>query len=154
MTIRLFVLIVVLALPLGASAQTSGDPAIVFVCEHGAAKSVVAATYCNKIARERGLPFRATYRGTDPQADLSKTVLQGLREDGLEPPSDKPSAISQNDVTRATHVFAICCTLPAIAKASVKAADWSDVPDGRGYGPMRDAIVRHVRELLDQLQKR
>jgi hypothetical protein len=28
-----------------------------------------------------------------------------------------------------------------------------DVPDDRGYGPMRDAIVRHVTALLDELQK-
>jgi hypothetical protein len=29
--------------------------------------------------------------------------------------------------------------------------DWSDVPDDKGYGPMRDAIVEHVKELLDRL---
>ena len=26
--------------------------------------------------------------------------------------------------------------------------DWSDVPDDGGYGPIRDAIVRHVNALL------
>jgi hypothetical protein len=26
------------------------------------------------------------------------------------------------------------------------------VPDDQGYGPMRDAIVRHVKALLDALQ--
>ena len=51
----------------------------------------------------------------------------------------------------ATHIFAIGCTLPEAARRSGKAADWSDVPDDQGYGPMRDAIVRHVRQLLDDL---
>ena len=31
-------------------------PAVMFVCEHGAAKSVIATAYFNKLAAERGLP--------------------------------------------------------------------------------------------------
>jgi arsenate reductase len=133
--------------------SASSSPSVVFVCEHGAAKSVVATAYFNKLAAERGLPFRATFRGTDPQADLSQSTLKGLREDGIDIPAGKPTLISQGDVEKATHVFAIGCTLPAVAKSSGKASDWSDVPDGQGYAPMRDAIVRHVKQLLDQLQR-
>ena len=33
------------------------DPLIIFVCEHGAAKSIIAAAYFNKYARERNLRF-------------------------------------------------------------------------------------------------
>jgi arsenate reductase len=134
-------------------AQPALQPAVVFVCEHGAAKSVIATAYFNKLARDRGLPYRATFRGTDPQAGLSVSALKGLREDGIEIPSGKPTAISSSDVERATHMFAIGCTLPAAAKRSGKASDWTDVPDGQGYAAMRDAIVRHVTTLLDDLQK-
>jgi protein-tyrosine-phosphatase len=35
---------------------------VVFVCEHGAAKSVIATTYFNKIAAERGLRAHASVR--------------------------------------------------------------------------------------------
>jgi hypothetical protein len=35
-----------------------------------------------------------------------------------------------------------------------KATDWSDVPDDRSYAATRDAIVRHIRELLDELSQR
>jgi arsenate reductase (thioredoxin) len=127
------------------------DKAVVFVCEHGAAKSVVATAYFNKLAAERGLPFRATLRGTTPQDNLSDRAVEGLKADGVAVPSGKPSAISDKDVADATHIFAIGCTLPDIAARSGKAADWSDVPDDQGYGPMRDAIVRHVKQLLDEL---
>ena len=64
---------------------------VVFVCEHGVAKSVLATTYFNKLAGERGLPYRATFRGTDPQAELSVSALKGLREDGIEIPNGKPT---------------------------------------------------------------
>ncbi len=115
---------------------------------------MIATAYFNKLAAERGLPFRATFRGTTPQDDLSVRAVAGLKADGVAVPSGKPAAISDNDVSDATHIFAIGCTLPEKAARSGKAADWSDVPDDQGYGPMRDAIVRHVRQLLDELSPR
>ena len=133
------------------SAQSSS---VIFVCEHGAAKSVIATAYFNKLAAERGLPYRATFRGTAPQDSLSVRAVEGLKADGLSIPSGRPAAISDADVAGATHIFAIGCTLPAKAASSGKAADWSDVPDDQGYAPMRDAIVRHVTALLDDLQTR
>jgi arsenate reductase len=138
------------------SSQTisTASPTIVFVCEHGAAKSVIATAYFNKLAAERGLPYRATFRGTSPQDDLSTSAIAGLRADGVTVPIGKPTAIGPDDITRATHIFAIGCTLPETARRSGKAADWSDVPDDRGYAATRDAIVRHVRELLDELSLR
>ena len=126
---------------------------VVFVCEHGAAKSVIATAYFNKLAAERGLAYRATFRGTAPQDDLSVRAVAGLKADGVPVPGGTPAAINDNDVAHATHIFAIGCTLPPKAQQSGKAADWSDVPDDQGYGPMRDAIVRHVMQLLDQLQR-
>jgi arsenate reductase (thioredoxin) len=137
----------------GPQSTAANAPAVVFVCEHGAAKSVIATAYFNKLAAERGLPFRATFRGTAPQDDLSVRTLAGLKADGVPVPSGKPTAISDADVVGATHIFAIGCTLPDKAVRSGKATDWSDVPDDQGYGPMRDAIVRHVKELLDQLHR-
>ena len=149
---------VALAMLLAVAGQTarsmSPSPTIIFVCEHGAAKSLIAAAYFNKLAAERGMKERATFRGVSPQAELSTMALEGLRADGVPVPEGKPTAIGQDDVTRATHVFAIGCALPQIARSSGKAVDWSDVPDGKGYGPLRDAIVAHVRALLDEIQRR
>jgi len=136
------------------SRPSAASPKIVFVCEHGAAKSVIATAYFNKIAAERGLPDRAIYRGANPQAELSVSALKGLKEDGLALPSAKPSPITNADVTAATHIFAIGCTLPAHAASSGKAESWDDVPDDRGYAAQRDAIKKHVEHLIDQLQKR
>src|SRR5438067_13273411 len=83
------------------------EPTVVFVCEHGAAKSVIATAYFNKIAAERGLRMRAVYRGVNPQAELSVGALKGLRDDGLKTPDLKPSPISQTDVDAATVIVAI-----------------------------------------------
>jgi arsenate reductase (thioredoxin) len=123
------------------------DRAVIFVCEHRAAKSVIATAYFNRLAGERGLPYRATFRGTTPQDNLSVRAVEGLKADGVPNPTGKP-AIADKDVVDATHIFAIGCTSPDNDRRSGKAAD---VPDGQCYGPMRDAIVRHVKQLLDEL---
>jgi len=149
----MFVHIVLLAGALLLQGAALKAPSIVFVCEHGAAKSVVATAYFNKLAAERGLPYRAIFRGTAPQDDLSVRAVAGLKADGVAIPDGKPAAIGDGDIASATHIFAIGCALPAKAQQSGKAADWSDVPDDQGYGPMRDAIVRHVRQLLDDLAR-
>ena len=67
-------------------------------------------------------------------------------------PTGKPTAIVDADIRETTHIFAIGCALPQKAHQSGKAADWSDVPDDQGYAAMRDAIVKHVKQLLDDLQ--
>ena len=138
----------------GTAKAAAADPAVVFVCEHGAAKSVIATAYFNKLAAERGLPYRATFRGTSPQEALSVRAVQGLKADGVTIPEGAPTAIGDADIKKATHIFAIGCTLPAAAVSSGKAKDWSDVPEDKGYEGQRDAIVRHVKELLDELQRR
>jgi arsenate reductase (thioredoxin) len=146
---------VVLVALLTVGAQTPPSAArVVFVCEHGAARSLIAAAYFNKLAAERGLAERATFRGVSPGDDLSAVAVAGLRADGVAIPPGKPAAITSEDVARASYLFTIGCTLPKTAASSGKAEDWSDVPGDRGYAPMRDAIVAHVRALLDEIQRR
>ena len=146
-------LLMIVALSMAQRAAPS-EPMVVFVCEHGAAKSVIATTYFNKIAVERGLRARAVYRGVNPQAELSVGALKGLRDDGLSVPDLKPSPITQADVDTATVMFAIGCTLPSNATASGKADTWDDVPEDKGYAATRDAIRRHVERLIDDLLKK
>jgi len=150
----LFFHLLLAVLALTPQARVAGaDPTVVFVCEHGAAKSVIALAYFNKIAAERGLRARAIYRGTNPQADLSIRTIKGLQDDGLTVPEEKPSAITSADVEAATVIFAIGCTLPTSASVSAKSANWDDVPDDQGYGPQRDAIKKHVERLVEDLLK-
>ena len=65
----------------GQSVAVTGT--VVFVCEHGAVKSVVAAAIFNQLAADRGLPFRAISRGTDPDAAVPAPGRDGLRSEGL-----------------------------------------------------------------------
>jgi arsenate reductase len=149
--VKMLLMIVTLSM---AQPAARPEPTVVFVCEHGAAKSVIATAYFNKVAAERGLHARALYRGVNPQAALSAAALKGLRDDGLTVPDQSPSMITPTDVETATVIFAIGCTLPQHAAASGKADTWDDVPNDKGYGATRDAIKRHVERLVDDLMKK
>ncbi len=72
-------LAVLLALGNQAARPTPRNPAVVFVCEHGAAKSLIATAYFNKLASERDLSDRAIFRGVSPRAALSVSAVEGRR---------------------------------------------------------------------------
>lgn len=49
--------------------ETMSLKLILFVCEHGAAKSVIAVAYFNKMAQGMGVDQRALARGTNPDPE-------------------------------------------------------------------------------------
>src|SRR5262245_56811540 len=77
-----------------AGNQTEQAPVVIFVCELGAAKSILSAAIFNKLARERGLNLRAIARGTNPDPEISHKVAAGLKADELAPSEPAPKKIS------------------------------------------------------------
>lgn len=128
-------------------------PTVVFVCEHGSAKSIIAAAHLNRLARERRLNLRAVARGTDPDATIPPHVLQGLLAEGLRPDQGKPGRLSPDDLRSAIRLIAFC-DLPREYHGQVPVERWSDVPPvSQGYEPARDMIAQHVSALLDALSR-
>src|ERR1044071_1683275 len=101
---------------------------VVFVCEHGAAKSVVASEYFNKLAAERGLAVRAIARGADPQADLSVSAVEGLQADGISPALDAPRPLRASELRGSARIVAFDCEQPAMKPLKDMAARWDDGP--------------------------
>ena len=143
-------LLAALALPLAAQ-QTKEAPVVLFVCEHGAAKSVVAAAHFNKMAAEKGMAVRAIARGTDPDAEMNPIAVKGLAGDGLGA-SGKPQRVSADEVTTARRAVALGCDLKQVAP-NAKIEQWDDVPPmGQGYGAARNVIVDLIRQLLAEME--
>ena len=127
-------------------------PVILFVCEHGAAKSVIAAAYFNRLAAEAGLDSRAVARGTNPDADLSPKAVHGLREDGLLPTEPAPQTLSQVDLESAQQIVTFC-DLPEDYEPKARVEHWNDVPPvSESYENARDAIVEHIESLIHKLR--
>jgi len=130
---------------------TSQDSVIIFVCEHGAAKSILAAAYFNKLAQERNLSLHAIARGTHPDEELSPITVAGLHEDGLTPNESVPQKLSLEEIESAQQIIAFC-ELSSEFKQKVKIEQWSDIPPvSENYEKARDMIVEYLRHLFNNL---
>ncbi len=121
---------------------------IVFVCEHGAAKSIIAAAYFNHLATEMGLDLRAVARGTNPDMQLSPQAVKGLSEDGLTPQESAPQQLMQTDIQSAQRIIAFC-ELPAEYQRQAAIERWDGVPPiSEDYKEARDAIIERLHHLM------
>ena len=144
-----------LAYSIPKSYAQNHDAQVLFVCEHGNVKSLMAASYFNKLARERRLPFHAVSRGTAPDSTtVPPAIVQGLRSDGFDVSSFHPSAVSASDVSESQRVITIGTTLPSNARAGAqtKIEQWNDIPPASGdYGAARDSLKSHIKKLVEEL---
>jgi arsenate reductase (thioredoxin) len=126
----------------------STSPEVVFVCEHGAAKSVIAAAHFNRIAQQRGLNVRAVARGTNPDPEVAPKVVAGLHAEGLKEITTKPQLVSERDTADAKRIVTLGCKLPHKAETT----DWNDIPSpGANYAAASSAIRSRVEALVDEL---
>jgi arsenate reductase (thioredoxin) len=124
---------------------------VVFVCEHGSAKSVVAAAHFNRLAGVRDIGLRAVSRGTNPDDEVAPGAVRGLEGDGLAPDSRIPQRLSPTEVAAAALVVAFC-PLPAGYGGCDSIEVWDDVPPvSEDYERARDRLLERLGQLLDRL---
>lgn len=143
--------LMIAAVPLLAQKSKSLPPnTIVFVCEHGAAKSVIAAAHFNRLAKEKGLPHRAITRGTKPDPEIPAFIRTGLAADGLDVSGWTPRLLTEAEVRDGDRIVTLGCALPS--KTARKREEWNDIPNvGENYERARQAIVAHINELVRTL---
>jgi protein-tyrosine-phosphatase len=120
---------------------------VVFVCEHGSAKSVVAAAHFNRIAAERGLDIRAVTRGTSPDPELAPPAVNGLGAEGLVPTVSLPQKLERADLESAIAVITFN-DLPAELATGIAVQRWDVPPISTDYSASRDAIVARIEQLI------
>jgi hypothetical protein len=86
----------------GKTSQTGLVPTktVLFVCEHGAAKSVLATAEFNRLAEQRGLPWRAAARGTNPDSAIPPAIAIGNIRDWNVPSPSADLAVARQDIRR------------------------------------------------------
>jgi len=137
-----------------AGKQAEQAPIVIFVCEHGAAKSILSAALFNKLAKERGVNLRAIARGTNPDPEISPKVARGLQADGLAASEPAPKKISKADLISARLVISFC-TLPDDYLGSAHVENWDEVlPAIEDYGKARDKLTERINRLLEELKSK
>lgn len=138
--------------PAAASPARQKQQTVLFMCPHGAAKSVLASAYFRQLARERGLDVRVEAAGTDPDPTIAPAVAAHLRRQGHAMPDAAPRKATADDLARADVVVSLGCDLSGLPKPRGTLHRWDDVPSPSADFAAADAAIRaRVIALVEEL---
>ena len=138
----------------------TGDPnpatTVVFVCEHGSVKSLIAMQWFNRLAAERGLKVRAISRGMTPDQAVPKGIVDNLLKDGFAVENFTPARLATSDLGAAERVVSIGIDTTIVTKDSkVRVDEWAGIPPAsENYAASRDAIRKRIDGLLTEMTER
>ncbi len=123
---------------------------VVFACVHNAGRSQMAAGFFNALA-DPGRA-RALSAGTQPAGAVHPSVLDVMREVGIDLSQAKPTLLTAELVAGAERLFTMGCEESCPALPGVRIEEWP-FPDPKGRSlsevrAIRDEIRRRVESFL------
>jgi len=122
---------------------------VLFVCLHGAAKSVIAAAHFRRLAGARGLSIGAVAAGTEPDPALASGAVKGLAGDGLTTAPAHPRPVTLYDLDTATRIVSFGCDITPARGQHIE--QWEVPAVSEGYEAAREHIVANVERLVSEL---
>ena len=125
---------------------------VAFVCLHGSAKSLIAAEYLNRFARERSLELSATTSGPEPDGEVPPNVIEGLLSRGIDAGQRRPARATAEALANAHHVVSFACSLDDLVPESRLVERWDDCPAvSEDFDAAWAFITGHVDALVERL---
>lgn len=134
--------------------RVSGDKTVLFVCEHGTVKSLLAKILVDEYARQSGLRMQAVSRGTHVDSVTPDWMVQALAKDHVNLGAWHPQGLRAEDL--ATAAFVVSFDVPREATAGTHAprSQWDSVPSvTQNFERGREAIKARVHQLVDSLKR-
>lgn len=128
---------------------------VLFVCPHGVAKSVMAKAAFAQLAAEKGLDVVAMAAGVTPDAAVWPSVVDLLRQSGIDVATQQPRVLSQTDIEASSRIITLGCDLAAFDLTGTVVEVWNDVPLASQDLPGSWAAIRnHVAGLVAEIEGR
>ena len=125
---------------------------VAFVCLHGSAKSLIAAEQFNRLAAAKGLPFRATTAGPEPDAEVPSNVVTGFKTRGIDVSGYTPTLIAANQLADADLIVSFVCDAGRRLAPGKPEERWDDCPMvADDFDVAWGFITGRVEELLARL---
>jgi len=126
---------------------------VLFVCAHNSGRSQMAEAFFNRLAKGKARAFSA---GTDPADALDSTVVEAMREVGVDMSSHRPKALTLEMVEQADKVVTMGCGVEGVCPATfVETEDWGlEDPQGKPLAKVmeiRDEIRTRVSRMLREM---
>jgi hypothetical protein len=148
----MLVLCVCVSTPARAADQPAEVPTVLFVCEHGSVKSLLAKLLFEQAAAREGLAVSAASRGTVPDAAVPGWMRTALERDGFDIGLWNPTAVSEEDIRGARLVVTFDVSLPSRVDTGIER--WDGLPAvSKDYVAGRDAIAARVERLVAELKR-
>ena len=133
--------------------QPAAEKTVLFVCEHGTVKSLLAKVLFEQYAKEVGLNMRAESRGTHADSVVPPAMLRGLAQDNVSLGSWKPHTLEPKDLAAASYVVSLDVPSDAVSASTAPRVQWDGLPAvTQDYAKGRDAIRTRVHALVDSLK--
>jgi protein-tyrosine-phosphatase len=126
---------------------------VLFICRHGAAKSVLAAADLRKLAAEHRIRIVGEAAGVEPPEQVSPAVIQALARDGVDVGQFRPRRVTQSALASAWRVITFSLDPTDLPTKQVDER-WDDVPAvSEDLHAARAAIRRHLERLVQSLDR-
>lgn len=128
---------------------------VLFLCPYGGAKSVIAASYFNRLISETSLPFVAVAASAEtPYDSVPGPVADLLEQAGFAVRDFKPRRVDSGDIRGAQKIVSIDCDLGAVDLAGAEVERWDDVPKvSEDLAGSAAAIRKNVETLASALRR-
>lgn len=136
--------------------QITKLPKVLFVCVHNAGRSQMAEAFFNRLAKGKAQALSA---GSNPADAVDPTVVEVMREIGIDISGNKPKALTTEMVEQADVVVTMGCGAEGTCPATfVETEEWG-LEDPRGkplpeVKNIREEIRARVAELLRNVEHR
>lgn len=132
--------------------MTTEPRRLLFLCPHNAAKSVLAAAYCRKLAAQRNIAVHVDSAGTHPGPVVSPLVIKAVQAEGIDVSDYQPRRVTQDEVGAAWRVVSLGCPPDDLPQPAGAVEYWDDVPPpSQDLALTRAVIIEHINRLLDEL---
>ena len=130
----------------------AGKPSVLFVCVHNAGRSQIAVGYLTHLA---GDAIEVRSAGSAPADSVNPTVIEAMREEGIDLTNQKPKILNADTVQASDVVIIMGCGDACPFFSGKRYLDWQlDDPAGQGLDavrPIRNEIRCRVEKLITEL---
>ncbi len=118
---------------------------VLFVCVHNSGRSQMAEAFFNELAKGKIMAFSA---GTAPAPAVDPTVVEVMKEAGIDLSRNVPKALTPDMLDGAVRVITMGCGVEGICPATfTETEDW-DLEDPKGQS------IEKVRKIRDKIKAR
>ena len=128
---------------------------VVFVCVHNSGRSQMAEAFFNQLAQGKALALSA---GTQPGDSVNPTVVEAMKEVGIDISGNKPKMLTLEMIEKAAKMITMGCGDDAgglCPAGFIETEDWKlEDPKGKSLAQVRiirDEIKQRVAALVQKI---